>query len=285
MIPFINEKTGRIHTYFHQTVTSTGRLSSTEPNLQNIPTRTDLGKRLRKVFKPEEGNIFVDADYSQVELRVLAHMSKDEIMCNAFNEDQDIHTICASQIFDVPVDKVSKQLRSRAKAVNFGIVYGISEFGLSEQTGINMKEAKNYIDSYLEKYNGIKTFMDNCVETAKNKGYVETLYHRRRYIPELNSNNYMVRKFGDRVAMNTPVQGTAADIMKIAMVNVFKALKASNLKAKIVLQIHDELLVEAPIEEEEKVKEILVNEMENAVKLDVPLKVEALSGKNWYQTK
>lgn len=285
MLPFINEKTGRIHTFFHQTVASTGRLSSTEPNLQNIPTRTDLGKRLRKVFKPESGNILIDADYSQIELRVLAHMSKDEIMCEAFRENQDIHTICASQIFDVPVDKVSKQLRSRAKAVNFGIVYGISEFGLAEQTGINMKEAKNYIDQYLEKYHGIKDFMNDCVESAKNKGYIETVYHRRRYIPELKSNNYMVRKFGDRVAMNTPVQGTAADIMKIAMINVFNSLKENNLKAKIVLQVHDELLIEAPIDEEEKVKELLVREMENAVKLDVPLKVEALSGKSWYQTK
>ena len=285
MLPYINEKTGRIHTFFHQTVASTGRLSSTEPNLQNIPTRTDLGKRLRKVFKPENGKIYIDADYSQVELRVLAHMSNDEIMCKAFNEDQDIHTICASKIFDVPVDKVSKQLRSRAKAVNFGIVYGISEFGLSEQTGINMKEAKTYIDQYLEKYHGIKEFMDGCVEEAKNKGYAKTLYNRRRYIPELNSNNYMVRKFGDRVAMNTPVQGTAADIMKIAMINVFNALKTNNLKAKIVLQIHDELLVEAPTEEEEIVREILVKEMENAAKLNVPLKVEAASGKSWYQTK
>ena len=285
MIPFINEKTGRIHTYFHQTVASTGRLSSTDPNLQNIPTRTDLGKRLRKVFKPEAGNILIDADYSQVELRVLAHMSKDEIMCKAFNEDQDIHTICASQIFDVPVENVSKQLRSRAKAVNFGIVYGISEFGLAEQTGINMKEAKNYIDQYLEKYHGIKEFMDESIESAKRKGYAETLYHRRRYIAELNSNNFMVRKFGERVAMNTPVQGTAADIMKIAMINVYKALKENNMKAKIVLQVHDELLVEAPLEEEEKVKEILVTEMENAAKLDVPLKVEALSGKSWFQAK
>ena len=285
MIPYINEKTGRIHTYFHQTVASTGRLSSTEPNLQNIPTRTELGKRLRKVFKPESGNVLIDADYSQVELRILAHMSKDQIMCKAFNEDQDIHTICASQIFDVPVENVSKQLRSRAKAVNFGIVYGISEFGLAEQTGINMKEAKNYIDQYLEKYHGIREFMSECVDTAKRKGYAETLYHRRRYISELNSNNYMVRKFGERVAMNTPVQGTAADIMKIAMINVFKKLKENNMKAKIVLQVHDELLVEAPIDEEEKVKEILVTEMENAAKLDVPLKVEALSGKSWFQAK
>ncbi len=285
MLPFINEKTGRIHTYFHQTVAATGRLSSTEPNLQNIPTRTDLGKKLRKVFKAETGKIFIDADYSQIELRVLAHMSHDKIMVDAFNQDQDIHTICASQIFDVPVDKVSKQLRSRAKAVNFGIVYGISEFGLSEQTGINMKEAKEYIDQYLEKYHGIKEFMNASVEDAKNKGYIETLYHRRRYIPELKSNNYMVRKFGDRVAMNTPVQGTAADIMKIAMINVYNALKENNLKSKIVLQIHDELLIEAPVEEEKIVTEILVKEMENAVKLDVPLKVEAASGKSWYHTK
>ena len=285
MLPFINEKTGRIHTFFHQTVTATGRLSSTEPNLQNIPTRTDLGKKLRKVFKAEPGNVFIDADYSQIELRVLAHMSKDEIMVEAFKQDADIHTICASQIFDVPVENVSKQLRSRAKAVNFGIVYGISEFGLAEQTGINMKEAKEYIDQYLEKYSGIKQFMNDAVEEAKNKGYIETLYHRRRYIPELKSNNYMVRKFGDRVAMNTPVQGTAADIMKLAMIKVYKALKEKNLKSKIVLQIHDELLIEAPLEEEDIVKELLVTEMENAVKLDIPLKVEAESGKSWYHAK
>ncbi len=286
MIPHINIKTGRIHTFFHQTVTATGRISSTEPNLQNIPTRTDLGKKLRKVFKAEkEDTIFIDADYSQIELRVLAHMSNDEIMVKAFNADEDIHTICASQIFGVPVEEVSKQLRSRAKAVNFGIVYGISDFGLSEQVGIKRKEAKQYIEQYLNTYHGIREFMNRVVEEAKEKGYVETLCNRRRYIPELKSNNYMVRKFGDRAAMNTPIQGTAADIMKIAMIDVYKKLKERNLKSKLVLQIHDELLIEAYNDEKEEVIKLLKESMENAMELSIPLKVEVEEGKNWYQAK
>ena len=231
MIPFINPKTGRIHTFFHQTVTATGRLSSTEPNLQNIPTRSEIGKKLRKVFKPEEGKIFVDADYSQVELRVMAHMSNDETMIKAFNSDADIHTICASQVFKVPVEDVSKQLRSKAKAVNFGIVYGISEFGLAEQIDIKRNEAKEYIEKYLDTYHGIREYMNNIVEEAKKNGYVSTLFGRRRYIPELNSKNYMIRKFGDRAAMNTPIQGTAADIMKIAMIKVYNELKNRNMKS------------------------------------------------------
>ena len=206
-------------------------------------------------------------------------------MCEAFNEDMDIHTITASKIFGVPVDSVSKQLRSRAKAVNFGIVYGISEFGLSEQTGINRREAKDFMEQYLEHYSGIKNYMDDIVNEAKSKGYIDTTFGRRRYIPELKSNNYMVRKFGERVAMNTPVQGTAADIMKIAMINVYRKLKEEKMEAKIVLQIHDELLIEAPISEKEKVKKILVEQMENAAKLNVPLKVEAEEGKNWLSAK
>lgn len=285
LMSHINEKTGKIHTRFHQTVTATGRLSSTEPNLQNIPTRTDLGKKIRKVFKAEKGKILIDSDYSQIELRVLAHISNDEIMIKAFNENQDIHTICASQIFNVPIEKVSKQLRSRAKAVNFGIVYGISDFGLSEQTGIDIKEAKKYIEQYLEKYSGIKKYMDNIAEQAKIKGYTETMFGRRRYIPEIKSNNYMVRKFGERAAMNTPIQGTAADIMKIAMIKVYNRIKAENLKSNIILQIHDELLVEAPLEEEEEMKIILQEEMESAAKLSVPLKVEIERGNSWYQAK
>ncbi len=285
LIPHINSMTGRIHTNFHQTVTATGRLSSSDPNLQNIPTRTELGKKVRKVFKPKEGNIFVDSDYSQIELRILAHISEDETMCEAFNEDMDIHTITASKIFGVPIDLVSKQLRSRAKAVNFGIVYGISEFGLAEQTGINRKEAKDFMEQYLEHYSGIKTYMNDIVNEAKSRGYIDTMFGRRRYIPELKSNNYMVRKFGERIAMNTPIQGTAADIMKIAMINVYKKLKQENMKAKIVLQVHDELLVETPIEEKEKVKQILKEEMENVAKLKVPLKVEAEEGKNWLAAK
>ena len=285
LLPYIHEKTGRIHSYFHQTVTATGRLSSTDPNLQNIPTRTELGRKLRKVFKAQENKIFVDADYSQIELRVLAHMSKDEIMVEAFKTDQDIHTICASQVFKVPVEKVSKQLRSRAKAVNFGIVYGISDFGLAEQIDIKRKEAKEYIDQYLETYSGIKSFMSDIVEHAKEKGYVETEFGRRRYIPELASKNYMVRQFGQRDAMNTPIQGTAADIMKIAMIKVYNELKKRNLKSKIVLQIHDEMLIETELSEKEEVYEILKQSMENAVQLSVPLKVEIEEGKSWYQAK
>ena len=286
MIPFINEESGRVHTFFHQTVTATGRLSSTDPNLQNIPTRTELGKKIRKFFKVDsKDKIFIDADYSQIELRVLADLSKDPIMVDAFNKNEDIHAITASQVFDVPLEKVSKQLRSRAKAVNFGIVYGISEFGLAEQIDIKRKEAKKYIDQYLEKYSGIKSFMNNVVEEAKEKGYVETTYNRRRYIPELKSNNYMVRKFGERAAMNTPIQGTAADIMKIAMIKVYNELKKRNLKSKIVLQIHDELLIETLLEEKEEVKEILKNCMESAATLSVPLLVDVEEGTSWYQTK
>lgn len=285
MIPFINLKTGRIHTFFHQTVTTTGRLSSTEPNLQNIPTRTELGKKLRKVFKPAKGKIFLDADYSQVELRVLAHMANDEIMVDAFNTNADIHTISASQVFKVPVEEVSKQLRSRAKAVNFGIVYGISEFGLAEQIDIKRNEAKQYIEQYLETYHGIRDFMSEIVESAKRKGYVETLFGRRRYIQELSSNNYMVRKFGERAAMNTPIQGTAADIMKIAMIKVYNELKNRNLKSKIVLQIHDELIIETVLEEKEEVSKLLKECMESAAKLSVPLTVEVEEGNSWYQAK
>ena len=285
MIPFINEKTGRIHTFFHQTVTATGRLSSTDPNLQNIPTRTELGKKLRKVFKAGSGKVFLDADYSQVELRVLAHMANDETMINAFNSGADIHTISASQVFKVPIEEVSKQLRSRAKAVNFGIVYGISEFGLAEQIDIKRKEAKQYIEQYLETYHGIRDYMKNIVEEAKRKGYVETLFKRRRYIPELNSKNYMVRKFGDRAAMNTPIQGTAADIMKIAMIKVYNELKNRNLESKIVLQIHDELIIETVLEEKDEVRNLLKECMESSAKLSVPLNVDVEEGKNWYQAK
>ena len=285
MIPYINKNTGRIHSYFHQTVTATGRISSTEPNLQNIPTRIEIGKKLRKVFKPAENKIFLDADYSQIELRVLAHVSKDETMVDNFIHDEDIHAQAASRVFGVPLDEVTKELRSKAKAVNFGIVYGISDFGLAGQIHSSRKQAKQYIEQYLEKYNGIKTFMDEAVEDAKKKGYIETMYNRRRYIPELTSKSYMVRKFGERVAMNTPIQGTAADIMKIAMINVFRELKDRKLNSKIVLQVHDELLIETDIKEKEEVREILVNNMEHAAKLLVPLKVEVAEGENWYDAK
>jgi DNA polymerase-1 len=285
MLPYINEKTNRIHSYFHQTVTATGRISSTEPNLQNIPTRIELGKTLRKVFKPKDGYVFIDADYSQIELRVLAHISKDKHMLEAFRNGEDIHKQAASKVLGIPLEEVTKEQRSAAKAVNFGIVYGISDFGLAEQLGTSRKEAKNYIEQYLEKYSGIDKFMKDIVEDAKEKGYVETLFNRRRYLPELKSNNYMVRQFGARAAMNTPIQGTAADIMKIAMVNLNKKLEETKLDAKIILQVHDELILEVKEEEKEQAKELLKNCMENAVKLTVPLEVEVSEANNWYDCK
>ena len=283
--PYINPKTKRIHSFFHQTITATGRISSTEPNLQNIPTRIELGKRLRKVFKPAEGKIYIDADYSQIELRVLAHISEDEHMIQAFNNDEDIHKQAASKVFQTPIDEVTKEQRSDAKAVNFGIVYGISDFGLAEQLGISRKKAKQYIEQYLEQYSGIKAFMENITEKAKEQGYVETLFNRRRYIPELKSNNYMVRQFGARVAMNTPIQGTAADIMKIAMIKVYNEIQKRNLKSKIVLQVHDEMMIEAVKEEKEEIKGIMKNCMENAIKLKIPLKAEISEAENWYECK
>ena len=285
LLPYINKKTNRIHSFFHQTITATGRISSTEPNLQNIPTRIELGKQLRKVFKPREGYIYIDADYSQVELRVLAHISKDENMMQAFLHDEDVHKQAASKVLGIPIEEVTKEQRSSAKAVNFGIVYGISDFGLSEQLGISRKEAKNYIEQYLEKYSGIQKFMNDIVEEAKEKGYVETLFHRRRYIPELKSNNYMVRQFGARAAMNTPIQGTAADIMKIAMITTYKKLKEMNLDAQIVLQVHDELILECNINQKGIVAKLLKESMENAIKMDVPLKAETSEAINWYEAK
>lgn len=285
LIVYINEYTHKIHSYFHQTITSTGRISSTEPNLQNIPTRAEQGKQIKKAFKAQKGNIFIDADYSQIELRILAHISDDTNMREAFLNEEDIHKQVASKVFNVPLEEVTKEQRTAAKAVNFGIVYGISGFGLAEQLGISRKKAEQYIEQYLEKYKGVKEFMDGIVEKAKEQGYVETLFHRRRYIPELSSNNYMVRQFGARAAMNTPIQGTAADIMKIAMIEVNKKLEEEKLNAKLILQIHDELLIECKIEEKEEVKKILKESMENAVKLDIPLKVEMSEASNWYDVK
>ena len=283
--PYINPKTKRIHSFFHQTITATGRISSTEPNLQNIPTRFELGKQVRKIFKPEPGKVYIDADYSQIELRVLAHMSEDTHMVQAFKDGEDIHRQAASKVFKTPMEEVTKEQRSNAKAVNFGIVYGISDFGLGEQLGISRKIAKQYIEEYLQEYAGIKNFMDDMKEKAKKTGYVETLFNRRRYIPELKSNNYMVRQFGERAAMNTPIQGTAADIMKIAMINVYKKLIEENFEAKIVLQVHDEMMIEAPLAEAEKVKEIVKTEMESAIKLNVPLIAEVSEAENWYECK
>ena len=283
--PYINPKTKRIHSFFHQTITATGRISSTEPNLQNIPTRFELGKQVRKIFRPEPGKVYIDADYSQIELRVLAHMSEDTHMVQAFKDGEDIHRQAASKVFKTPMEEVTKEQRSNAKAVNFGIVYGISDFGLGEQLGISRKIAKQYIEEYLQEYAGIKNFMDDMKEKAKETGYVETLFNRRRYIPELKSNNYMVRQFGERAAMNTPIQGTAADIMKIAMINVYKRLIEEKLDAKIVLQVHDEMMIEAPLAEAEKVKEIVKTEMESAIKLNVPLIAEVSEAENWYECK
>lgn len=283
--PYINIKTNRIHSFFHQTITATGRISSTEPNLQNIPTRFELGKRVRKVFKPEKGKIYLDADYSQIELRVLASISGDEHMIEAFKEGKDIHKQAASKVFKTPIEEVTKEQRSNAKAVNFGIVYGISDFGLGEQLGIGRKKAKQYIEEYLEQYAGIKQFMENITEQAKEQGYVETLFHRRRYIPELKSNNYMVRQFGARAAMNTPIQGTAADIMKIAMIKVYNEIKSRKLKSKIILQVHDEMMIETPIEEKEEMIKIMKKCMESATKLEVPLIAEISDAENWYECK
>ena len=285
LIPCINSKTGRIHSSFHQTITATGRISSTEPNLQNIPTREELGKNIRKAFVPEDGYVYIDADYSQIELRVLAHISEDETMIQAFLHGEDIHKQAASKVLGIPIEEVTKEQRSSAKAVNFGIVYGISDYGLSEQLGIPVKEAKKYIEQYLEKYTGIQKFMEDIVEIAKEQGYVETMFHRRRYIPELKSNNYMVRQFGARAAMNTPIQGTAADIMKLAMIHVYQELKEKKLDAKLILQVHDELIIECNESQKEEVKEILKNNMENVILLKVPLEAELSEATNWYDTK
>jgi len=283
--PYINKETKRIHSFFHQTITATGRISSTEPNLQNIPTRIEFGKRLRKVFKPTEGNVYIDADYSQIELRVLAHLSKDVHMIEAFKKGEDIHKQAASKVFNVPIEEVSKEQRSSAKAVNFGIVYGISDFGLGEQLGIGRKKAKEYIEQYLTEYSGIRKFMNDSIESAKSSGYAMTMFNRRRTIKELSSNNYMVRQFGERAAMNTPVQGTAADIMKIAMIKIHNELKKRNLKSRIVLQVHDEMMIEAPLEEKDTIKELLKQCMESAALLEVHLVAEVSEAENWYECK
>ena len=271
----------RIHGKFNQTITATGRISSTEPNLQNIPVRMPLGREIRKVFIPKEGCVFIDADYSQIELRILAHMSDDKNLIDAYNHSKDIHAATASLVFHVPLEEVTKEQRSNAKAVNFGIVYGISSFGLSNDLSISRKEAEQYIKDYFISYPGIKNYLDNSVKEAKEKGYSVTMFGRRRPIPELTSGNFMQRQFGERVAMNSPIQGSAADIMKIAMINVAKELKEKDLKSKIVLQVHDELLIEAYENEVEQVKDILKRNMEEAAHLNVPLDVDVQVGNNW----
>lgn len=282
MLPHINEDTGRIHSNFNQTVTATGRLSSTKPNLQNIPIRTDEGRILRKIFISQEGYSLVDADYSQIELRILAYVSDDKNMIEAFNNNQDIHQITASNVFDVDLEDVSPLMRLRAKAVNFGIVYGISDYGLSQDLKISRAEAKDYIDSYLDRFEGVANYMDEIVETAKDQGYVKTKFERRRYLPELKSSNWNTQKFGERIALNMPIQGTAADIIKIAMIRVHNRLKEEKLESKLILQIHDELIVEAKNDELEVVKNIVKEEMENAAKLTIPLVSNITVGDSWY---
>ena len=276
---------GRIHSKFNQTITATGRISSTEPNLQNIPVRMELGRLIRKVFIPAEDCIFLDADYSQIELRVLAHMSGDEKLIEAYQQAEDIHRLTASQVFHVPIDEVTPQQRRNAKAVNFGIVYGISSFGLSQDLSISTKEAKEYIERYFETYPGIKSYLDGLVEHAKEEGYVTTMYGRRRPVPELKSSNFMQRSFGERVAMNSPIQGTAADIIKIAMNRVHDRLEEEELESRLILQVHDELLVEAKLSEADRVEEILWEEMQQAASLRVPLEIDLHRGKNWYEAK
>ncbi len=286
LLPMINPKTGRIHSNFNQTVTATGRISSTEPNLQNIPVRTELGREIRKMFIAEaQDSCLVDADYSQIELRVLAHISDDDTMKNAFLQELDIHTQTASQVFGTPMNEVTPVMRFRAKAVNFGIVYGIGAFSLAEDLKIPIKEADAYIKGYLKHYPNVDAYMKNSVASARENGYITTLLGRRRNMPELKASNHNTQAFGERVAMNAPIQGSAADIIKIAMVEVYNRLKAEGLKSKLILQVHDELIVEATCDEVDQVTRIVKEEMENAYKLNVPLVVDMNTGKSWFDTK
>ncbi|MBQ8596956.1 MAG: DNA polymerase I, partial [Lachnospiraceae bacterium] len=275
----------RIHSTFNQTITATGRLSSTDPNLQNIPVRMELGRQIRKIFVPKEGYCFTDADYSQIELRVLAHMSGDKQLIDAYKMHADIHRTTASQVFHIPFDEVTDLQRRNAKAVNFGIVYGISSFGLSQDLSITRKEAAAYIEQYFKTYPGVKQFLDQTVADAKEKGFIVTMYGRRRPVPELASSNFMQRSFGERVAMNSPIQGTAADIIKIAMIRVWRRLKEEQLSSKLILQVHDELLIETLESEKEKVKQILEEEMIHAAELSVSLEVDLHTGDSWYDAK
>ncbi len=276
---------GRIHSNFKQLETRTGRISSTEPNLQNIPVRTELGREMRNFFVAKEGHVFIDADYSQIELRVLAHVANDEVMINSFKEGKDIHTATAAKVFNLPEEMVTKKMRSDAKAVNFGIVYGIGAFSLSKDIGVSRKEAETYIDEYLKNFYGVRTYMEDIIAKAKEQGYVEDIFGRRRYLPELKSSNFNMRAFGERVARNMPIQGAAADIIKMAMVRVYDRLKREGFKARLILQVHDELIVEAPIEESQKVAELLTYEMEHAVDMLVPMLAEAGIGADWNSAK
>ncbi|MGN0814142.1 MAG: DNA polymerase I [Candidatus Coproplasma sp.] len=283
--PLIDGRTSLVHTTYNQTVTTTGRLSSTNPNLQNIPIREDEGRELRKLFVPRAGNVFIDADYSQIELRLLAHFSGCKELIDAYNNGMDVHSVTASQVFGVPVSQVTDKMRRDAKAVNFGIIYGISDFGLAKNLKISVKTAREYIENYFKTYSAVKEYMDGNVAFAKEHGYVSTLTGRKRYIREINSSNYNLRQFGERAAMNMPLQGSSADIIKIAMINVERSLKKAGLKSKMILQVHDELVIDAPESEAEAAAEILKYEMENAVRLNVPLSVEVHTGKNWYEAK
>jgi DNA polymerase-1 len=281
----INAKTGRLHTSFNQTITATGRLSSTEPNLQNIPVRVELGRRIRKAFKASKGNLLLAADYSQIELRILAHLSEDENFLDAFNTGQDIHTRTAHEVFDVAEQDVTGEMRRRAKAVNFGIVYGISDYGLAKDLRIPRSEAKTYIQNYFKRYTGVKQYIDNTISDAKNLGYVSTIFNRKRYIPDILSSNHNVRNFGERMAMNSPIQGAAADIIKIAMINIFRVFTEQKITSKMLLQVHDELIFEVPVEELENTAKIVKELMENACILKVPLEVDLKVGENWYSMK
>ncbi|MDD4753568.1 MAG: DNA polymerase I, partial [Desulfitobacteriaceae bacterium] len=286
MQSLINPETGNIHTSFNQTVTATGRLSSTEPNLQNIPIRMELGRLIRKAFGPSQnGNILLAGDYSQIELRVLAHISGDPVLQEAFREDQDIHARTAAEVFGVPMEEVVPEMRRRAKAVNFGIVYGISDYGLSRDLGITRKEAKKYINNYFARYQGVAEYLHRVIKEARDKGYVTTLLNRRRYLPDIYSPNFNIRSFGERTAMNTPIQGSAADIIKIAMVNIHQAFQEAGFRSKMILQVHDELIFDVVPEEIEIVSKIVKELMENAIILSVPLKVDLKSGIDWYSMK
>ena len=285
LLAVIDSATGRIYSKFNQTVTVTGRISSTEPNLQNIPVRTELGREIRKMFIARPGCVLVDADYSQIELRVLAHISGDEELTKAFSQGVDVHSLTASGVFGVDIDDVTPTMRSHAKTVNFGIVYGMGEFSLAKDLGISVKEARDYIQNYFDKYKGVKRYMDTIIEEAKEKGYVETMFSRRRTIAEINSSNFMIRSAGERMVRNTPIQGSAADIIKIAMVKVHDELCKRGLKAKLILQVHDELIIETPEDEIGEVTQILTSSMTSAAKLNVPLVAEANSGKSWYDAK
>ncbi|MPM27151.1 DNA polymerase I [bioreactor metagenome] len=282
----INPVTKRIHTHFQQTVTVTGRLSSTEPNLQNIPVRTEIGKRMRAMFVPGDGyDLLMSCDYSQVELRILAHIAQDQLLLDSFAKGQDVHARTAAEVFGLPLDEVSSEMRSRAKAVNFGIVYGISDYGLSKQLGISRNEAGQYIENYFKRYTGVKKYMEDMVIKAKKDGYVSTLFGRRRYLPDINNNNFNLRSFAERTAINTPIQGTAADVIKLAMIKVQNALAEGNFKSRILLQVHDELVLEVCAHEKEQVAELVKNIMERTVDLSVPLLADVAYGKNWAETK